>query len=104
MIVEVLTFKGCPHGDQALELARTALSEFGSGLGVRLVLVTEREVEQRRFLGSPSVRIDGPDIEPGAELRTDYSHSCRLYQTSTGASPLPEVAWIHEKLITGQRS
>jgi hypothetical protein len=104
MIVEVLTFEGSPHGDQALELARTALSEVGSEAGVRLVFVTEREVEQRRFLGSPSVRIDGQDIEPGAELRTDYSHSCRLYHTSTGASPLPEVAWIHEKLVTGNQS
>ena len=28
---------------------------------------------------SPSVRVDGKDIEPGAESRTEYALSCRLY-------------------------
>jgi hypothetical protein len=103
MIVEVLTFEGCPQGAPALEFARASVSEVGVEADIRLVFVAEGEVEERRFLGSPSLRVDGKDIEPGAELRTDYSHSCRLYQTSAGASPLPEVAWMREKLIAGRR-
>jgi hypothetical protein len=66
---------------------------------VRLVSVMESQAEQSRFLGSPSIRVDGIDVEPGAERRTDFSHICRLYQTSHGPSALPGVAWIRDKLI-----
>ena len=34
-----------------------------------------------RFLGSPSVRVNGCDIEPGADDRSDFSLGCRLYGT-----------------------
>jgi hypothetical protein len=103
VIVEVLTIEDCPHGEPALELARAIISDVGVDADVRLVFVERREVEQRRFLGSPSLRVDGNDIEPGAELRTDYSYSCRLYRTSAGAAPLPDIAWIREKVLAEPR-
>jgi hypothetical protein len=102
MLVEVLTFDGCPHGEPALELARATVAELSVNAEVRRVSVTESQTEQSRFLGSPSIRVDGQDVEPGAQLRTDFSHSCRLYLTSAGPSALPEVAWIREKLVAGK--
>ena len=101
MLVEVLTFDGCPHGEQALGLTRATVHQLGVKCEVRLVSVMESRVEQSRFLGSPSIRVDGNDVEPGAERRTDFSHSCRLYRTSDGPSALPDVAWIRDKLIGG---
>ena len=43
------------------------------------------EAAAARFLGSPTVRIDGRDIEPGAEDRTTYAYACRTY----GNAPAP---------------
>lgn len=47
---------------------------------------TPEEADELRFLGSPSVRVDGRDIEPGAESRIDYGMKCRLYRSPTGLS------------------
>ena len=49
---------------------------------------------QARFLGSPSVRVDGRDVEPGADARTDFAMKCRLYRNDEGQSGVPPRAWI----------
>jgi hypothetical protein len=51
-------------------------------------------VQEQRFLGSPSFRVDGRDIEAGADERRDCAFSCRLYQTPIGARPLPPEDWL----------
>jgi hypothetical protein len=101
VLVEVLTFEGCPHADAALELARGTVAELALEAEIRRVCVVEPETEQARFLGSPSIRVDGQDIEPGAGRRTDYAHSCRLYETPAGLRPLPAVAWLRAQLMAG---
>ena len=79
-MIEVLYFEGCPNLAPTLALAHEVLSELGLSGEVREVEVrTPEDAERLRFLGSPSLRVDGKDIEPGAESRTDYALSCRLY-------------------------
>ena len=99
MLVEVLTFDGCPHGEPAFDLAHATVAELDVKAEVRLVSVTESQTAEARFLGSPSIRVDGRDVEPGAHMRTDFSRSCRLYHTSQGSSALPDIAWIRDALI-----
>jgi hypothetical protein len=77
---------------------RSPSPTFGINAEVRRVSVLESQTQQACFLGSPSIRVDGKDVEPGADMRTDYPHSCRRYQTSRGPSAPPEVAWIREEL------
>jgi hypothetical protein len=80
MMIEVLYFEGCPNFEATLSLANEVLSELGLSATVREVEVrTPEDAEQLRFIGSPSVRVDGKDIEPSAESRTEYAMSCRLY-------------------------
>ncbi|MGH3706039.1 MAG: DF family (seleno)protein, partial [Agromyces sp.] len=50
--------------------------------------------EDERFLGSPSVRIDGHDVDPGAHARSDFGLKCRLYRSDEGTSRLPPERWI----------
>ena len=86
MRIEVLFFQGCPHHRLAVEQARQVVAELGVEAEVREVEVQDGEGAVRlRFLGSPSVRVDGIDVEPGADARRDYSLSCRLY----GGSGIP---------------
>lgn len=44
------------------------------------------DAARERFLGSPTVLVNGLDIDPNARERTDYSFSCRVY---SGMSGLP---------------
>ena len=46
------------------------------------------------FLGSPSIRVDGREVEPGADLRRDYSRCCRLSITAAGRALLPDERWM----------
>ncbi len=78
--IELLYFGGCPHHQPTRELIDTILSELDLDAEVEEVDVRDQqEAERLRFLGSPSIRVDGADIEPGANSRTGYALSCRMY-------------------------
>jgi hypothetical protein len=67
-VVEVLTFEGCPHAQPALELVERVIDELGLDATVRRVDVPDLETAAtHRFLGSPTIRVNGRDVEPGAE-------------------------------------
>ncbi len=46
----------------------------------------------------PAVRIDGRDVDPGADERRDYGLSCRLYAGPSGLSGAPPDSWVLEML------
>jgi len=82
---EILVFDGCPHAEPAHELVARVARELAIEPEIRVVVVPDAEAAQStRFLGSPSVRVDGRDVEPDAEHRTDYAFSCPIYRTPTG--------------------
>lgn len=62
--IEVLTFDGCPHARAALELVRDVAAQLVPGEPVEQVRIeTDEEARRAGFFGSPSVRIDGRDLE-----------------------------------------
>jgi hypothetical protein len=96
--IEVLYFKGCPNGEQAVRLAHRVASEEGSDIDVVETLVTEADVEVHRFLGSPSIRVDGRDVDPAANQDVGYHYGCRIYETRSGRVGLPVDEWIRSAL------
>ena len=95
--VEVLFFEGCPNVDLALSRVREALAT--SGLDGRATIVqtnvrTTEDAQRRRFLGSPSVRVDGRDVEPAASTRADFGIQCRVYPTERGMDHAPSAVLI----------
>jgi hypothetical protein len=50
-------------------------------------------------LGSPTVRANGVDVEPGAEERRDFAFSCRIYRSEAGASEQAEERCVRYALI-----
>jgi len=85
--IRVLYFDGCPHFEGTLDLVRTIAGEAAVDV---LEVGDERDAAQLRFFGSPTVQVDGVDIEPSARGRTDFTLGCRLY----GASGLPPKRMI----------
>lgn len=80
MRVEVLFFEGCPNHKPAVELARAVARDLGvSGEVDEVEVKTPEDAKRLRFLGSPSIRVDGLDVEPKARGRTDFGFCCRTY-------------------------
>lgn len=89
-LVEILYFDDCPNWPAAASAVDVLARELGIAVDVRLVRVASKEEAARlRFLGSPTVRVDGRDVEPGAEERRDYALACRIYRTGEGFAGLP---------------
>jgi hypothetical protein len=97
--IEVLYFDGCPNHETLLPRLREILAREGISTEIDLRRITDDEAAQReRFLGSPTVRVNGRDVEPEAERRTDYGLKCRLYRTPTGLSGQPPQEWLRAAL------
>jgi hypothetical protein len=96
-LVELLYFDGCPGIERVLPLVGP-LAEAAGARVVQRRVETAQDAEAQRFLGSPTVRVDGVDVEPGAEQRDDFGLKCRLYQTANGLSGVPEADWVRDAL------
>ena len=76
MGIDVLYFGGCPNHDLTVKLVREIVTTLGVELEIREIEVSGPEQAQAlRFLGSPSVRVNGRDVEPGAGDRTEFART-----------------------------
>src|SRR5205823_5296338 len=86
MLIEVLYIPGCCNHRRAVERVRLLLSSEDADLPVVEVPVND-EVAARslQFPGSPTVRINGRDVEPSPQAR--FAFACRLYSDGSGLPP-----------------
>lgn len=100
LLVEILYFDGCPNYEPALALVVRVSRELGLEPEVRLLDVPDQQTaEQMRFLGSPTIRIGGIDVDPSTEDRSDYALACRVFQTEAGpVGPQPDERWVRAAL------
>jgi len=91
--VELLYWSGCPSHPRALADLRAAMGELGldeTEVRVREVGSDERAREEG-FVGSPTIRIDGRDIQPPPP-HEPTGLTCRIYRRRDGrisATPDP---------------
>src|SRR6266478_6624861 len=80
MKIEILYFDGCPNHKPAVERVRQLLREEDVSAEVLEVNVSDASIAQRvGFLGSPSVRVNGLDVEPETRAAREYGMMCRTY-------------------------
>jgi hypothetical protein len=104
MKIEFLWFSGCPNHEEAREALLDVLGQVGINANIDDIDATDPSVaKELRFPGSPTIRVDGVDIEPGFEDPGDYTPRCRLYATPSGLRGTPERAWI-EAALRGART
>jgi hypothetical protein len=97
--VEVLYFEGCPNVEVAADHARRAVAGAGDPAVVRLVCIDgDADAMRQRFLGSPTIRVDGVDVDASARERTDFGLQCRVYWADGKLSAAPPIAWIEAAL------
>jgi hypothetical protein len=99
-VIEVLYSHGCPCYPEAVALVERVRDELGVTSEVRAVLVGDQEAAERaRFPGSPTVRVDGGDVEPGADPPTEITIDCRLYRHPHRLAGQPPEQWVRDALL-----
>jgi mercuric ion transport protein len=96
MKIEVLYFDGCPNHRLTREQVKDGLRQENLAAEVVEVNVPDQATAlSLSFLGSPTVRVDGLDIEPSARLSKDFGLMCRTYSDGgkqVGVPPLDLIS------------
>ncbi len=95
--IELLWLEGCPSHETAETMLRRVLEEAGVEAAIERIQVESEDAGIAVcFPGSPTIRVNGQDVEPGWQPCDDCTPRCRVYSTALGLQPLPERRWIYD--------
>lgn len=103
MKVEVLYVADCPSHPAAVKLVRDVLAAEGITTEVYEVLVRDEQMAgELKFLGSPTIRIDGRDVAGESKTTKNFALSCRLYPGSNQVG-LPPAEMVHRAVLEARQ-
>lgn len=71
--IRVLHMAECPATPATIRLVESVARGMGISIALEQILVdTPEQAQALAFLGSPTIQLDGRDIEPEARSRTDF--------------------------------
>ena len=95
MKIDCCIVEECANHHLAEDMLAGVLSEFGVRESIERIDIPDAEKGKLvTFPGSPTIRIDGADVEPDWQPCDDCTHRCRLYMTAEGLKGLPQRDWI----------
>jgi hypothetical protein len=99
MDIHFLWWEGCPSHPEAWQRLQAVLAEMRIDAHVESIEIqTDEEAERWHFPGSPTILVDGHDIDPNAASLPSRL-TCRLYFKEDGRpSPLPSKEMIRRAL------
>jgi len=84
----------------AIAVVERVVEETGVPAHVEVIVMTsEADARERRFLGSPTVRVEGRDVDQRLNGRREYTLADRIYRTDRGLAGWPDAAWVREALL-----
>ncbi len=93
MNIEFHSFEGCPGREPALALLQSVLHSLGVDTPVKMVSPsTDEEARQLRFMGSPSILVNGEDVS--GPRQPVGAMACRFYTDG----PMP-ARWMVEAAV-----
>jgi hypothetical protein len=96
MKVEIYFSKDCPNLQATVDLVREVATENDFEVDLEIKEITsDEEWFAMRLQGSPTVQVEGFDIEPQAREGSGNGPSCRLY----GGSGVPSRKLIEDALL-----
>jgi hypothetical protein len=99
-VIEVLYRERCPFVALTIERVRAAVDRLSLEIDIEIRLVrvdTMADAVTRRFRGSPTVRVDGDDVDPRASSRPLGTHG-RGYVDEGVIERAPPESWISAAL------
>jgi len=99
-LIEFLFWRDCPSHPEALERLQKVMAEMGEQSPVDFIeVLTDEDAESLGFPGSPTIRIDGQDVDPSGAEQMGTALTCRIYRLEDGRfSPLPSEEMIRHAL------
>lgn len=103
--MEFLYWEDCPSHPQAWKLLQEVMDELGiKALVEQIEVVTDDDAERLAFPGSPTIRVNGTDIDPAGALQMGTALTCRIYRLQDGRfSPVPSKEMIRQALTGKDR-
>jgi hypothetical protein len=101
--IEFLFWQECPSHPGALQRLEGVMAELGVESHIeRIEVLTDEDAVRLRFPGSPTIRVDGIDIDPDGAAQMGTALTCRVYVLEDGRiSPLPSEGMIR-RALTGR--
>lgn len=97
--IEFLWFEDCPNQAATRELLAEVVGQLAPGAPIVDIDATDTVIAAKhRFPGSPTIRVDGRDVDPSFEDPGDYTPRCRLYWVEGRPTGRPERSWIEGAL------
>jgi hypothetical protein len=97
--IEFLYFSDCPNYLLALDILDEVLNDESLNWPVEMILVTTQETAvSQKFLGSPSIRICGEDLEYSPSEEREYGLKCRIYQADGKTQGFPPEKLIRDAI------
>jgi hypothetical protein len=92
--IEILGFAGCPNLEPTVRRVHQIASAMDLPADITVRMLDDADDPALcRFLGSPTVQVNGIDIEPAARSRMDFAFGCRVYgETGTPPASMIETA------------
>ena len=103
--IEFLYWEDCPSHPQAWKLLQEVMGELGVEAAVEQIeVVTDDDAERLEFPGSPTIRVNGVDIDPAGASQMGAALTCRIYRLQDGRfSPVPSKEMIRQALAGEER-
>ena len=99
MKIEVLYVAECPSHPEAVRMVKDVLAAQGVATEVHEVLVRDEGMAtELKFLGSPTIRVNGRDVAEDTRKAQSFALCCRLYPGSKQVG-LPAMEIIHRAVI-----
>lgn len=103
MKVEVLYVSECPSHLAAVKLVKDVLAAEGVVAVIHEVLVRdEGTASELKFVGSPTIRINGRDVAGESQTTKSFALSCRLYPGSKHIG-LPATELVHRAVLEARQ-
>jgi hypothetical protein len=104
MRVEIFYISACPNHAPAVDCVREVLAQEETRAEIVEVEVKDAAMAQRiGFPGSPTIRVEGRDVELAARTEGTFGLSCRIYVDGGRRAGLPPVEWIRAAVRDANR-
>jgi len=103
MKIELLYVHDCPNHLRTAETVKDVLRENGLSLNIiEIEINNPAQAATFSFPGSPTVRVDGTDVEPGVSSLAFFGVSCRSYLVNGKRQGVPDREWIRQAVQSRQ--
>ena len=99
MTVELLYLPGCPNHEAAATLVQSVLRAQSMPAEFQEIVIRDyAEATAHAFPGSPTIRVNGQDIENVSARQLDVAFACRTYIVDGKPRGVPPRSWVEQAI------